>query len=245
MKIAFIHIGKTGGTTMGALLKPKIPTFKEYHLTRNYKPGESFVIWVRNPISRFVSAFNHSYYSVHTDPKTIPIFDLKHCLNPCHVKKALHQAFVFSLEYDFLVRTFESANHLAESLTSTDEVLRTKAIALMNHPTEHLQKGIGWYLQNGAFVDTCKDAIFFVGRLEHMRDDIDALSSKLGVPLDNTLKLRENVYMDPSKKILSELAIKNIIDWYKDTDYKALEQLKTHGWIDETTYLSYFAYGPS
>jgi len=242
MKIAFIHIGKTGGTTLDALLKPKISNYKEYHMVRNYRPGESYILWVRNPISRFVSAFNHSYYSVHTDPKTIPIFDLEHCLNPYHVKKALRQPFVFSPQYDSLVRTFESANHLAESLTSEDESLRTKAVELMNHPTEHLQKGIGWYLHNGSFVETHKDAILFVGRLEHMRDDIDLLSSKLGVPLDNTLKLRENVYMDPSKKILSALAIKNILDWYKDTDYKALEQLKTHGWIDEATYLSYFDY---
>jgi len=235
-------VGKTGGTTLNAILKPKVFRFKEYHLTRNYKSDESFIIWVRNPIARFVSAFNHSYYSVTTDPKTIPIFDLKHCLNPCHVKKALHQPFVFSPEYDSLVRTFESANHLAESLTSTDEVLRAKAIALMNDPTEHLMKGIGWYLEKEAFFDKHKDAIFFVGRLEHMREDIDALSRKLKVPLDNTIKLRENVYMDPSKKVLSSLAIKNIIEWYKDTDYKALEQLKTHGWIDEATYVSYFEY---
>ena len=242
MKVSYIHVGKTGGTTLGALLKPKIPTYKEYHLTRNYKSDESFILWVRNPISRFVSAFNHSYYSVTTDPKTIPIFDLKHCLNPCHVKKALHQPFVFSLKYDSLVRTFESANHLAESLTSEDEGVRTKAIELMNHPTEHIMKGIGWYLENGTFLDKHKDSILFVGRLEHMADDIDALSSKLGITLDNTLKLRENVYTDPSKKVLSPLAIKNIIDWYKDTDYKALDQLKKHGWIDEATYLSYFDY---
>ena len=56
-----IHIGKTGGSTITEVLKMHYPNLKEYHChwNRDYKPNEKYIIWIRNPISRFVSAFNY------------------------------------------------------------------------------------------------------------------------------------------------------------------------------------------
>jgi hypothetical protein len=244
MKIAFIHIGKTGGTTIHELLFNKINKYVpyEYHHTKNYKEGENYIIWIRNPISRFVSAFNFSYYAVNVNPKSIKSLDLNNCLLPCKLSGAIERGYVFSKEYDSLIKYFKSATHLAESLSSDNVEFRTKAHALMSYPIEHLYKGIGWYLNNGDFVKNKNRKIIFVGRQEFMKDDIKRLSTLLNVELDENRKVRENTYLDKSMKYLSPLAIKNIIEWYKDTDYAALEQLCRHGWIDKELLLSYYTY---
>jgi hypothetical protein len=75
-----------------------------------------------------------------------------------------------------------------------------------------------------------------------MDEDIDKLSRKLGTKLDKTVKIRENVFTDKSKKYLSPLAIKNLLEWYKNTDYAALKQLLKFEFIDQATYDSYFNY---
>lgn len=242
MNIAFIHIGKTGGTTIDTLLKSTLSNYKEYHHTRNYQENEKYIIWIRNPIERFCSSFNHSYYGVHTDVNSIKEFNLENCLIPYRMKNSIGKQCVFSEPYDALIKQFTNANHLAESLTSPDINLQKKAIELMNREEEHLYKGIHWYLHQDDFLKRNRDAILFVGRTEFMKADILALSTILKVPLDETLKLRENKYVDASMKYLSPLAIQNIINWYKDTDYFILKQLLNDGWINEITFNMYHIY---
>jgi len=260
MNTIFIHIGKTGGTTINKILTNKINNYIDYHSWRkeegdesaslvdrlkmrykNYTIDDKYILWIRNPISRFVSAFNQSYYAVNIDKNSIKSFDLDNCLLPHMLSTSIKRGCVFSKEYDSLIKYFKSANHLAESLSSDNLESKTNAQKLMSYPLEHLYKGIGWYLNNGDFVKN-NDKIIFVGRQEFMKDDIKRLSTLLNVELDETTKLRENVYLDKSMKYLSPLAIKNIIEWYKDTDYAALEQLCNHGWIDKELLLSYYTY---
>lgn len=240
--ISFIHIGKTGGTTIHKMLQGRVKHYKQYHMKKNYKTNEQYIIWTRNPISRFVSAFNHSYYGVHTDPHTIKHFNLNECLIPRWMKESKKKGFVFSKAYDTLVKSFSSANELAESLTSEDKVKAKRAKSLMRRDEEHLFKGIGWHLNNGEFIEKNNNRIIFVGKIETMKEDIEALGKKLNIILDSDLKLRENVYIDKSMKYLSPLAIQNIIDWYKLTDYAALEQLHNYGWISKELLESYYKY---
>jgi hypothetical protein len=240
--IAFIHIGKTGGTTIDTILKPVLSNYREYHHTRNYQPNEKYIVWLRNPITRFCSAFNHSYYAITTDIKSIKEFHLDHCLIPFRMKGAIGKSYVFSEEYDTLMKQFTSANHLAESLSSEDKELQSKAKALMSREEEHLHKGIHWYLHKDYFLHKNNKNILFVGKLESMTEDIIKLADILGVKLDEKMKLRENIYIDKSMKYLSPLAVENIIEWYKDTDYATLKQLLIDGWIDEATYNMYHIY---
>jgi len=240
--ISFIHVGKTGGTTVDTLLRGKLAIYKEYHHVKNYNNHEKYIIWIRNPISRYVSAFNHSYYALNTDLHKISVFDLNNCLLPQRMKQALKSGYVFSPNYDALFRSFKNANALAESLTSSDAILRKKATDLMNCIDEHLKKGLGWYLDNGEFINRNNGRILFVGRMEYMEEDILGLGKVLGLELGKGLKLRENVYIDKSMNYMSELAIKNIVEWYKDTDYKALNVLVSKGWVSSETLNSYYIY---
>jgi hypothetical protein len=241
--ISFIHIGKTGGTTINTLISNKIKIYKEYHLHKNYnEDDEKYIIWLRNPISRFVSAFNHSFYGVTIDINSIEKFDLEHCLIPMWMKNAKDKLYVFSEKYDMLVKSFKNANELAESLSSEDLQIQQKAKDLMNCTDEHLYKGIGWYLDNGNFITKNNNKILFVGRMENMKEDINELSKKLNINLNDDLKLRENIYVDTNMKYLSPLAIKNIVEWYKNSDYKALEQLLIHGWISQENLHLYYLY---
>ena len=243
MTIAFVHIGKTGGTTVNKVLTDCFKNdCRHYHHCKNYKNDEVYILWLRNPINRFVSAFNHSYYGVNTDVQTIKSFDLDNCLIPGRMKDSSKRNYVFSEHYDALIKSFTSANHLAESLTSEDIDLKNKAIELMNCDIEHIHKGLGWYLNNGRFVENRHNNILFVGTTENMKECIKKLSIKLGVNLDENVKLRENNYFDKSMKYLSPLAIKNIIEWYKDTDYATLQQLLNYKFIDEDLFSSYYIY---
>ena len=241
--ISFIHIGKTGGSTIRTILGKKVLSgWKHYHMTKEYNDREKYIIWIRNPLSRFVSAFNQSYWTVNADVNNDTVFTLSNSLIPPKMKKKRNMGFAFTREYDDLINSFTSANELAESLSSADTTKKELAESLMRHEKEHIFKGIGWHLNNGVFVKWRHDRILFVGRMEYMEEDIGKLSTKLGIKLNNKVKIRENVFTDKSKKYLSPLAIKNLLEWYKGTDYAALKQLLNFGFIDQATYDSYFNY---
>ena len=244
--LVFIHIGKTGGSTINNILKEQI-MFKEYHLKKEYKPNEKYIIWIRNPLSRFVSAFNYTKYCVWfncvgKNPKDI---NPSNCLAPCNIRRKIinKSSYVFSNKYDKLINFFKTANNLAEGLTSNNLERKEKAIELMNFESKsHIFKGIGWYLNNGKFLENNNHKILFVGKQETMDTDIEALGKILNKPLDINTKIRENVYTSKKSKYLSPLAITNIIEFYKNTDYAALEQLNKHGWISDEVLALYYTY---
>jgi len=238
--VAFIHIGKTGGSTI-----QKILNIKQYHLCKNYNLNNKFIIWIRNPITRFVSAFNMSYINVNFKDyiKNVNELEDKSVLIKFRIKDYLSkkQNYIFGKKYDELINYFKTANNLAESLTSECKNIRKKAMKLMHMPHEHIYKGIGWYLNNGKFIKNHNEKILFVGKMETMDEDIE----KLGVLLNKKLKPDEkriNYYSSKESKYLSERAIENIIDFYKDTDYSALIELNKHGWISDKVLALYYTY---
>ena len=112
----------------------------------------------------------------------------------------------------------------------------------MNNDYEHIYRGIGWYLNNGNFVRNRNKNIIFVGKQETMSNDIETLSSILNKPLKNIDEIRKNVYSSNESKYLSPLAITNLIEFYKNTDYAALIALKEYNWIDQEILDSYYTY---
>jgi len=223
----------------------KILKIKQYHLRKNYDINDKFIIWVRNPIARFVSAFNMSYVNVNFKKyiKNTNNLGPRSVLLRIRIRRYLTKQtdYIFGKRYDELINYFKTPNNLAEGLSSNDKIIREKAEELMNNPLEHINKGIGWYLNNGRFVKNRNDKIVFVGKQETMNEDI----KKLGVLLNRELKndeTRINYYSTKESKYLSPLAIENIKKYYKNTDYAALIELNKHGWISNEILNLYYTY---
>ncbi len=237
----FIHIGKCGGTSVLHLFK-----LKEIHLTKPiFQNNNKYIIWIRNPLTRFVSAFNMSYHLINLDTSNLNIHNLSldNCLAPGRVQSKMqnNNKITFDPEYDQLINYFQTPNNLAESLTSNDIEKKKKAIKLMTYDKEHIFKGIGWYLSNGDFIKNHFENILMVGKLENMKEDLNKLSSHLNIDISN----KKDHYRENKTKntYLSDLAIQNLLDFYKDTDYKTLEILYEFKFIDKLTLDSYYKYG--
>ena len=138
--LKFIHIGKCGGTTIF-----KQSNLQQYHLTRQYKDNEKYIIWIRNPIVRFVCAFYMSYNIINADTSGLNInnLTLENCMAPARFRHKMTHNCTFTKRYDFLVNSFKTANEFAESITSKDEKKRKLALELINSSEEHIFKGIG------------------------------------------------------------------------------------------------------
>ncbi len=245
--ITFIHIGKTGGSYLIDLLGIDTSDKAKYRHICN-KPEldhkRKYITWIRNPIERFVSAFNYSYSALKQDVSSITVFNLKTCLIPDVMKKRYinKTKYLFSKSYDESMFFFETPNKLAEALSSTDPALKKRALDLMNSDIQHIHKGLGWYLYNGGFIKKLKQNILFVGKMETMDEDAERLFKLLNKNYVKKPKVRENIYINKEAKYLSELAIANIIDYYKKSDYAALKEMKEAGFITEETYNDYHKY---
>ena len=184
--ISFIHIGKCGGTTIRTTIVEDY-NFVKYHLQRNYKNNENYIIWIRNPIKRFVSAFYYVKNVINTDISNLNItkISLDNCLAPEKIINKIKKGYAYSKEYDNLVNYFKTANELAESITSENVERKKLALELMNSKEEHIFKGIGWYLYNGDFIEKNHNKIIFVGTCENIADDMKRLSNLLNIKTNN------------------------------------------------------------
>jgi hypothetical protein len=245
--ITFIHIGKTGGSYLIDLLGIDTNDKIKYrHICNKPErdPKRKYIIWIRNPISRFVSAFNYVHAALKHDASSINEYNLKTCIMPDIMQKRFIKKtnYLFSKEYDENIMFFETPNKLAEALSSSDGSLKKRALNVMNSEIQHIHKGLGWYLYNGGFVKNLKDNILFVGKMETMDEDANTLFTILKKKYEKRPKLRENIYVGDEDKFMSDLAIANIINYYKNSDYAVLKEMKEVGFISGETYKQYHTY---
>ena len=101
--VRFIHIGKCGGTSLVSLFN-----FNQYHLVRNYSDKSRFIIWLRNPLKRFVSAFNHVLTLINMDVSKLNMNNLtiENCLAPERIKAKIKNKYCFSESYDKAIQYF-------------------------------------------------------------------------------------------------------------------------------------------
>jgi hypothetical protein len=259
--LSFVHIGKTGGTSIRSMCSQANVKLKSYHCEKiPWNPSEKYIIWIRNPIKRFVSAFYFIYYSILQDTSKYSLSDVENahkfystgnplyktnsdlddelCLDHILRKIKNKNQFLISTKIDNDFKFFNTPNKLAESLYSNNVVLKQKAIDIMYTHT-HLKMSIGYYLNNGNFVGNRNNQILFVGRQEAFCEDAAKLEKVLNVKFKGIHKKRENTHFED--KYMSELAIKNIINWYAD-DYLALKELRNYGWITQEILDSYYKY---
>ena len=92
------------------MIYDKFSKYKEYHLIKDYTSTEKYILWIRNPLARFVSAFNHSYTAVNYTFKKEDIhrITLQNCIVPRRIKDKLksNRRFLYSSEYDSLLNFF-------------------------------------------------------------------------------------------------------------------------------------------
>lgn len=241
--LRLIHVGKSGGSTVCQTLG-----ISQYHIVKpRFRQNEQYVLWLRNPISRFVACFNMSkyHYYWHNRSEELRIRcgfpDLGD--NPARPERPEGNKFpIQPPAYEYMINYFETANEVAESLDSVDSRRKQIATSLINHVHGHLATSLGWYTDSGQFVRRHKANIYFVGRQEHMDADMNLLCDKIGIPRVETLKKwRENRYSPAETKLLSARAVANLKNHYKH-DYAALDVLTSLGFLDKETRESYNSY---
>ena len=244
--LRFLHVGKCGGTSIMKAFLEKGILLEEYHMKKPPVHSETqYFIWIRNPFSRYVSAFNHSKAIVEFDTSNIDHNELTLNNTPAPMKIAnkMKYGFAISPGYDFLVDQFESANALAESLSSSNKKLRRNAYSLMQSPKEHIFKGIGWYCDNGRWLEANRQRTFLAGTLENINESFEKLLGNVSGCENYNLTLERARKGDRSlPKYLSSVAEKNLFKFYKNSDYKALEKMKIQNLITEKLYEDYHVY---
>jgi hypothetical protein len=239
----FIHIGKCGGTSIMHQFLAHGIDIDEYHMS---KPSVMdpiwYFIWLRDPIERFISAFNHTKSIIDFDYSILTPSDLSihNCPAPQMIHNRMTKGYAFDPEHDALVSHFSSANELAESLSSSNPAQARRAQTLMSQPQNHMCAGIGWYLDNGKWVDTFHRNIVMVGCLETMDEDFNRLVKTLSwdpLPVVSVSKKRSNATVLPNE--ISAEARRNLRRFYRKTDYAAISIIYRHGFISEEIYQHY------
>ena len=145
-----IHIGKCGGSTVSSLLDAHRLRFQRTHMTRvPFNPAKQYVIVIRNPIERFVSAFHWRYKLVVVD-KT---------------QKGRFRGEAETLEH------YGSANKLAETIDTFD-VDKT----YIHHIKEDISYHLRDFLASASSGSSSKkECIRGVITTEHLNEDVKAL----------------------------------------------------------------------
>jgi hypothetical protein len=229
--LLFVHIGKCGGTFIRSWLQKEQVPHTEAHMWRPSVDDRSFsryVVWVRDPVERFRSAYDFSRAVILANISGMTKQNFKEmcpgistkCLVPGKVLYKVLYGHVYTEQYERLVLHFEDANAVAEALStcsSTSMIERENcelAWQLMRSPIEHINKGAGWYLYDGAFIRQHADRMF-VGTLENWEEDLVRLASWLNVsvkPAPHPVRVSP-----PSNRDMSDVAQANIRAYYNKT----------------------------
>lgn len=215
---------------------------------RQPKPVDNatYIIWLRNPISRFISAFNHSKalseFDVSTfskeelfDSATTPYYKLTNKIENKFNTGCPFAEWPSGERYEELLSYFESANSLAESISSQNPKLKNAAIELMNNSeVEHIGKSIGWYLDDGKFIDRVVQQIIMVGLQESMSEDVTTLCQLTNSIHPDLTPVRAALIANDS--LLSTKGVRNLRNFYLNTDYAAVETIKKYKLISENHY---------
>jgi hypothetical protein len=201
-RVHFLHIGKTGGTAVRHALREHPSTRRFIILLHPHEVklqdipiGDGVIFFVRDPITRFVSAF----YSRQRQGQ--PRY-----LSPW--SPAEKDAFDY----------FKTPNQLAVALSSADAAERARAEKAMRDISVVKDSYWTWFESEQYFASRAAD-IFFVGFQERLNEDFEAVKSQLGLPADMKLPAddvqahRNPVHLD---RKLDDRAVSNLNEWYKD-----------------------------
>ena len=157
-----VHIGKCGGSTVREELNKKGVKYIEKHITSvKFQSNKKYIIVIRNPISRFVSAFNWRYKLVVKDKVQETRFEGE----------------------KMLLEKYETANNLAENIYNPEGeiILNFRNPEIYIH---HITEDIDFYIGN--FLNECKsENIIAVLATETLKKDF---KNNFEIELESHLK---------------------------------------------------------
>lgn len=204
-----LHIGKTGGTALKHVLRENQDAsccqllFRGHDVTLADVPaGERFMFLIRDPLTRFVSAFNGR---------------LREDRPRYHYPWRDEEKVAFAI--------FKTPDQLAVALSSADEAVREQAEQAM-HGIGHVNTPYTfWFPDEAAFRERLPD-VFFIGLQDRLDEDFELLKRKLGLPGDLRMPGDETVaHKTPAgfEDQLSEHGRENLERWYeRDVDFVRL-----------------------
>lgn len=214
MKLNFIHIGKCGGSSVlnalvnSEIIKEKYTSIIHTHTRKPiYQRNEDYIITIRNPISRLLSAYNWRYYLV---------------------VETENQKNRFKGEWEILNK-YKTLNNMAEKLF--DECTNSVDLKVSQEfeVIHHIRERISFYLLD--FLDVVNiNQIYGVLKQESLEQDCKKL---LGVEIRH-LKNHKSKTL-PTYLNLSEKALKNLKRHFSD-EFTCVKKLFELGIIDEEDY---------
>ena len=205
----FLHIGKTGGTAIKHALKPVAEAGRVVlhgHGVRLHDValGEQVFFFLRDPLSRFVSAF----YSRQREGR------------PRYVVP-------WTPDEEAAFGRFRTANELANGLSSTSTAERRKAERAMLN-IAHLNNRYWDWLSGPDYLRSRSADIYFVGMQEHLGDDFAIVRARLGLP--ESVRLPDDdvdAHRNPTSidRTLDEQAVRSLSAWYAE-DFVAISECR-------------------
>ena len=214
IKYLLLHIGKTGGTSLGTLirsLKSQDPTLRISKLGHKWtlpvlarkRPNSKIGFVIREPASRFVSGFNSRLRSG----------------RPAHESVwKTHEAIVYSF--------FPTANDLAESLCSDDERLRSAAEFAMKN-IMHLRRGYEMHLGGIETLKKLESRIYCVCDLEDLNKHVYDFFKPLGLKEAQIADHLEHRHQGAASPPLSDLAMQNLRKYWA-REFEIYEYCRTN-----------------
>jgi len=160
-RFSLVHVGKCGGSSVVHELLRREFRFEHVHMRRPaIGPDHRYVILVRDPVARFISAFNWRRHMLGAD------------LLPAALKENPLNRLKQQAEWSFL-SSFQNVNECAEQWVAGGEH-EVSAIGTMMGLVTHVPQGFSWYLDD--LLDHVS-AVQLLGviALEHFDDDFDHL----------------------------------------------------------------------
>jgi O-antigen biosynthesis protein len=195
-----LHIGKTGGTALKHVLTEYEAgsryqlLFRGHDVTLPDVPkGEPFMFLIRDPLSRFVSAFNGR---------------LREDRPRYHYPWREEERIAFAI--------FKTPDQLAVALSSADDEERAQAERAMQGIGHVNTPYTFWFPDEAAFRARLGD-LFFIGLQDRLDEDFGLLRAKLGLPEEASLPRDETVaHKTPAgfQSQLSKLGRANLERWY-------------------------------
>jgi len=198
----FLHIGKTGGSAVKHVFTHH-PIGRRYaiilheHSTRlpDVPRGEKVIFFLRDPISRFVSAFQSRrredkprYFYPWTEGERIAFEE------------------------------FDTPNQLALALSSSDGMKKERAEAAMRN-ISHVKVSYWNWFQNEEYLKSRLSDLYFIGFQERLVDDFEILKSRIGLPESARLPdddVLANKNPNDEHADLDDEAVANLQAWYED-----------------------------